>query len=110
MREWNPSHRGRDSAQPHWHIDPKIIDLPSWGFEQSNKGGLQELSDPEGELVAPGLKFWSLRRLHLGMAGWTHRQDHPQCWQHKLDLDIIAEWLKRVLAYCKRELPRIGTR
>jgi hypothetical protein len=102
--EWdNPNRRGRDAAQPHWHIDPNIIDLPSWGFEQSNqvKEGLQELSGLENERVSPGLNFWSLHRLHLGMAGWTHRQDHPKCWQHKLDLDIIAEWLRRVLAYCK---------
>jgi len=111
--EWdNPNRRGNKSAQPHWHIDPNIIDLPSWGFEQSNqvKEGLQELSPLENEPVSPGLNFWSLRRLHLGMAGWTHRHDDPQCWQHRLDLDNIAEWLKRVLAYCKNELPKIAIR
>lgn len=110
--EWdNPKARGNEAAQPHWHIDPNIIDLPSWSREQpvskTNADGLEELSVAEGTLVPLDPGFWSLQRLHLGMAGWKHRPENPQCWQHKLELETIAEWLGRVLAYCKNELPRV---
>jgi len=110
--EWdNPKARGNEAAQPHWHIDPNLIDLPSWGREQPVSSvaadGLEELSVAEGTLVPLDPAFWSLQRLHLGMAGWRHRQESPQCWQHKLELEIITEWLGRVLVYCKTELPRV---
>jgi hypothetical protein len=110
--EWdNPKARGNEAAQPHWHIDPNLIDLPSWSREQpiqrATANGLEELSAAEGTLVTLDPGFWSLQRLHLGMAGWKHRNDSPECWQHKLELDIIAEWLGRVLVYCKTELPRV---
>ena len=108
--EWdNPKHRGKDAAQPHWHIDPSLLDLPSWKTETPTQvtGGLEELTLQEGLLVALEPGFWNLQRLHLGMAGWKHRGNSPVCWQHKLELESISEWLGRVLAYCKNELPRV---
>lgn len=75
--EWdNPKHRGNDAAQPHWHIDPNLIDLPSWKAETPVQvaGGLEELTTQEGLLVALEPGFWELQRLHLGMAGWKHRK------------------------------------
>ncbi len=108
--EWdNPAHRGNNAAQPHWHVDPDLIDLPSWSpeprFEMPH--GLTELPASEGPQLSPETCFWRVRRLHLGMAGWTHHTDSPQCWQHTIQLSVITGWLKRVLLYCGRELPRV---
>ena len=41
------------------------------------------------------------------MGGWKHHADNPQCWQHKLELESVATWLKRILIYCKNELPHV---
>ena len=108
--EWdNPSQRGANAAQPHWHIDPDLIDLPSWSPEQKLEApeSLEELPIAERSLVSIEPGFWGLQRLHLGMAGWTHHTDSPKCWQHKIELNAISEWLKRVLIYCRSELPRV---
>lgn len=109
--EWdNPKLQGNEVAQPHWHIDPNLMDLPSKGrdYPVPVSGGLVELSALQEGLAVSAPNSLSLRRLHLGMGGWRHQEAHPQCWQHKLDLDTIAEWLKRVLVYCKNELPKIA--
>lgn len=111
--EWdNPKFQGNEVAQPHWHIDPNLFDIPSSqrDYPAPISEGLVELSISKEGFAFSTPHGWSLQRLHLGMAGWTHHQDHPQCWQHELDLDIIAKWLGRVLVYCKSELPKIGFR
>lgn len=110
--EWdNPNQRGNEAAQPHWHIDPNLIDLPSWNSEFSvgntpAAGALEELSVEEGASTI-ALGFHSLQRLHLGMAGWMHENDNPRCWQHRLELGTVADWVKAVLRYSKTELPRV---
>lgn len=108
--EWdNPNRRGNDAAQPHWHIDPSLMDLPFCRAEGRAQvtGDLEELTAQENSFreLEPG--FVGLKRLHLGMAGWKNRGDSPVCWQHRLELEYIADWLGRVLVYCKKELPRI---
>lgn len=108
--EWdNPLQRGNNAAQPHWHIDPNLIDLPSWKSEQPPQApqGLEELPSSGTPLIPLEPGFWGLQRLHLGMGGWKHHADNPQCWQHKLELNTIAAWLNRVLLYCSNELPRV---
>lgn len=97
--EWdNPKARGNEAAQPHWHVDPNLID---WNqdllVQSSDSGGLEELTVPGETLVSIDPGSWSLQRLHLGMAGWKHQQESPQCWQHKLELGTLSDWLKRVL-------------
>jgi hypothetical protein len=114
--EWdNPKLQGNEVAQvaqPHWHIDPNLMDIPSNGCDNPVpvSGGLVELPATQEGLAFSAPNSLSLQRLHLGMAGWRNQETHPQCWQHKLDLDAIAEWLKRVLVYCKSELPNITIR
>jgi hypothetical protein len=108
--EWdNTFQRGNNAAQPHWHIDPNLIDFPSWKSEQPPQApeGLEELPATETPLIPVEPGFWELQRLHLGMGGWRHHADSPQCWQHKLELELVAAWLQRVLVYCKNELPRV---
>jgi hypothetical protein len=113
--EWDdPANRGPLSAQPHWHIDPKLLDLPSWepiAVQFPTVGALEELPmEPLSptQPIDPG--FWSLEKLHLGMAGWVHTNSVPSCWQQKMippKLQDISIWLGKVMAYCAAELPKL---
>jgi hypothetical protein len=109
--EWdNPMRRGNDAAQPHWHIDPNVIDIPFWAPSHSTGSEqLEELPATSNEDMG-GPSFWAAQRLHLGMGGWLHFSDNPRCWQHAIEPASITIWLERVLTYCKVELPRVTGR
>lgn len=113
--EWDdPTRRGPDAAQPHWHIDPKLLDVPSWEESPFADVASEEAGDLNADeitenLSAPG--FWSLKKLHLGMAGWSHANEPPRCWQHDIgvpQLKEIAGWVSKVIAYCKREMEKVA--
>jgi hypothetical protein len=108
--DWdNQEKRGREAAQPHWHIDRNLIDLPAWSQhpQPMESEALQELP-PEGvPLLSPEPGLWSLQRLHLGMGGWSHPGASFACWQHQLDLSAAPHWLRRVLEHCRKELPQV---
>ena len=113
--DWDdPLHRGSESAQPHWHIDPSILDLPSWeaiSAPLTVDEKLQELPVPpreQPETVEAG--FFSLEKLHLGMAGWRHAASIPRCWQQKMEPPHLADvpvWLDKVLGYFASELTKV---
>ena len=111
--EWdNPSQRGGLSAQPHWHVDPSLLDVGFWSPEPpASEGSLEEL--PVGSVTIDSLgaepnrtAFWSISELHLGMAGWTAALESPKCWQLLVDFEDLAksiEWLTKVLSYASTE-------
>ena len=115
--EWdNPSQRGGLSAQPHWHIDPSLLDVGFWSPKPpALEGSLQEL--PVGSVTIDSLgaepnrtAFWSISELHLGMAGWTAALESPKCWQLLVDFEDLAksiEWLAKVLSYASTEFDRL---
>jgi len=111
--EWaNPARQGSLAAQPHWHIDPNLLDLDFWNGKPSEVAKiettnmpLQELPIPGGNLVTPA--FWSLQKLHLGMGGWHHGVNSPTCWQHPLDFsdrNELLKWLSKTLVYVSSEI------
>ena len=111
--EWdNPTERGSNAAQPHWHIDSNLFDVQSWGeILPQYSAGLEELptNTLTTEAVQPG--FWSMQKLHFGMSGWLHAKSAPQCWQNPLrknDLGNIVVWAGRVLEYCRSELTKLA--
>ena len=64
-----------------------------------------------GEAGPNPTAFWSISKLHLGMAGWTAASQSPRCWQHPLDCGDLAkpvEWLAKVLSYACAEFAELG--
>lgn len=129
--EWdNPSQRGGNAAQPHWHFDRKLLGTvyrrqvapeSSGPTPGSADAALEELPVPKAitdglveigvdiqEAVPEGLRDLHLSGLHFGMAGWANPGDHPKCWQCTIhDGTQMVRWAKGSLAHAKAEFSNL---
>lgn len=132
--EWDdPQSRGGESAQPHWHIDPDVLDqsknLRAFG-EDTASVFTEDTADPPVEsLAVPDVMLpttslpqpsdtdlmdanVSMKHMHLGMGGWLHKRDKMpgSCWQYPLDdvkLDGCVGWIEHTLAYMSAEMKKL---
>jgi hypothetical protein len=121
--EWDQNAYSKEAdksgaAQPHWHFDRALLppiraDRPMPSAAVTLGGGLEELPQarPALEELTPSgpgdselLQSVNVAGLHLGMAGWTHAQDHPQCWQSQVQARAeLVVWAASTLRYVKDE-------
>lgn len=115
--EWDT--HGRIAPQPHWHLDrellaivypkPKKNDVP----DRQNVDDLEEITSfAEQGLVetTPRAAFQTINaaKMHLGMAGWSHAPDHPECWRQIVQRpeEIIA-WAVMTLKQAQQEFTNL---
>jgi hypothetical protein len=116
--EWDSlKYRNQRAAQPHWHINSALlidsyhpIVRPSVLAVAPQEGDdLEELPEEieeELEEIAPtGIQELSLTGMHLGMGGWEHSPDHPDCWRNELPTtwSDVTNWVKKTLVYATEQ-------
>lgn len=132
--EWDdPRSRGEESAQPHWHVDPDVLDrkkslraltgdFASTPARDAADGPIESLATANPMLpltpILPPLDAesaeatLSMKHLHLGMSGWFYGRDKMpgSCWQHPLTdakLDNCIDWIEHTLDYMTVEMEKL---
>jgi len=108
--EWDENRRGV-APQPHWHVDTNIMvgytttprDRVLRPTDSESLVELRPISNAESVLheisPAEGVQDISLRKMHLGMGGWSNGSKHPEWWQCRVgeDWSALADWAERTL-------------
>lgn len=93
-----------DSAQPHWHFDPKIPlgPVPFAPF-RSDPGEGVPLSQPAAH---DGLRsLLAIQGVHFGMGAWDNPGSFPCYWQRATDgrWECILQWAIRTLQHLQSQ-------
>lgn len=124
--EWDTLDRPRgQAAQPHWHIDRKLLEIVSPALAAreggaSEQGALVELETDRSvdaleelgaglpSLSSEALQELDLAHLHLGMGGWDHPGTTPDCWRRSVrTANDIVDWADNALRLSMSELTRL---